>query len=128
MGLGIGGCVFSLIETLALEMSGLRKISGKPYSLGYYLGYTVCLSGMYSICPYYFKHYSAVMYNLSLLTTVGYGMVVSVLFFSQAMQWLNIVAYFFVIIGLVSYSYPVQTNESVKEELLSTKPKNWQEL
>ena len=114
VGLGIGGCLLSLAESLSLEMS---QIAAAPVSsVGLYSGYTLCLAGMYTICPYYFKYFSAVMYNLSLLTTVGYGLVVSVLLFKQQLQWLDVVAYFFVILGLVCYSYQPQSKVSLLQE------------
>jgi len=114
VGLGLGGCLLSLVESLSLEIS---QIAAAPFSsVGFYSGYTLCLAGMYTICPYYFKYFSAVMYNLSLLTTVGYGLLVSVLLFSQELQWLDVVAYFFIILGLVCFSYQPQPKISLLQE------------
>ena len=115
-GLGTGGCVLSLVESLCLELPAIQQV---PLSaIGFYSGYTLCLAGMYTICPYYFTYFSAVMYNLSLLTTVGYGLVVSYLLFAQEALWLDIVAYVFVILGLVCYSYqPKQAKVTPPEEI-----------
>lgn len=115
VGLGVGGCVFSLIESLCLELHGIQ--SAPLSSVGLYSGFALCLAGMYTICPYYFKYFSAVMYNLSLLTTVGYGIIVSVFLLGQGFEWLDVVAYVCVILGIVCYSYqPKQKATLIPEE------------
>ena len=70
-----------------------------------YIGFAFSLFGMYSISPYYFRNYGAVMYNLSLLTSTVYGVVLAVVLFDDTITWLYGLGFVFMMIGVLLYNY-----------------------
>jgi len=114
--LGVAGTLITLVESLCLELSAISEISNFG-QIGCYVGFGVALTSMYSISPYYFLKFGAIMYNLSLLTTMTYGLLVGILLFDQRISWLYILGFCLVIVGIVVFNKPQKETEQHKPYL-----------
>lgn len=107
--LGITGTIIILIESLPLELTYIKNISTVLQILNY-IGFGISLICMYSIAPYYFKNYSATMYNLSLLTTMVYGLILGIFIFEESFSYLYFAGFLVVIVGIIVHNLQASNN------------------
>jgi len=121
--LGFCGGIICAVQSLVMEMKYLKEISNfsqsNAYLVSYYFGFAVCLCGMYSISPYYFKKFGATMYNLSLITSTVYSLILGILFFGEDITWLYIVGYCLVLCGILLYNKPRPQTKTQEESLVT---------
>ncbi|CAG9324363.1 unnamed protein product [Blepharisma stoltei] len=103
--LGFSGMLITLTQSLIMEYDYITSIDSIS-QVGCYAGFAICLASMYSISPYYFVKYGATMYNLSLLTSLLYGVIFGVLLFHEGMSWFYIISFTLVLCGIVIYNKP----------------------
>lgn len=70
---------------------------------GYLTGYTLCLLIFYSGAPIMFRLASAAFFNISLLTSNFWGVVIGVKVFHEHIHWMYPIAFVCIIGGLVIY-------------------------
>lgn len=68
--------------------------------------YAFCIFSFYALMPIFFKLSNATLFNLSLLTTAIYSMILSILIFEHQIPFGYFVAFCMVIFGLVTFNYP----------------------
>ncbi|MBA0625133.1 hypothetical protein Godav_010370 [Gossypium davidsonii] len=81
-----------------------------------FAGYTFSSFMFYTITPFVLKLSGATMFNLSLLTSDMWAVVVRILFYRQQVDWLYFVAFGVVVIGLVTYSTTEKVPATVVED------------
>lgn len=103
--LGFSGMVITLVQSLSMELNSIQSIDSIS-QISCYAGFAISLAGMYSISPYYFAKYGATLYNLSLLTSLLFGVCFGVLLFDEGMSWLYIISFTLVMLGILIYNKP----------------------
>ena len=105
--LGFFGTIISGCQMALLERSSLSSIVWTWKIAGELLGFSSCLLAMYSVTPTMIKMSSAVVLNLSLLTSDFYAVVAAVFLFGQMFSYLYLVAFGVTMSGLVVYHLPI---------------------
>ncbi|WEW56423.1 hypothetical protein PRK78_001866 [Emydomyces testavorans] len=70
---------------------------------GYLTGYTLCMFLFYSLAPILFRLASAAFFNISLLTSNFWGVVIGVKVFHYKIHWMYPIAFVLIIIGQCVY-------------------------
>lgn len=70
---------------------------------GYLVGFTLCLSIFYSLAPLMFRLASAAFFNISLLTSNFWGVLIGIRVFGLRVHWMYPIAFVCIIGGLVVY-------------------------
>ncbi|KAG0164179.1 hypothetical protein DFQ28_010699 [Apophysomyces sp. BC1034] len=119
----------NLIQLMILERDELSTFVNTPEAIGMVVVYTVCMFTLYSLAPVMFRLGSALLYNLSLLTSDFYGLIFGLGLFGYKVTFLYPIAYVVVIIGIAIYhvfpaptpamgSFDKETAERERRELL----------
>ncbi|KAI9303193.1 hypothetical protein BJ944DRAFT_165874 [Cunninghamella echinulata] len=100
----------NLILLLALERSELSQLSNQPEAIGMIVVYTVCMFVLYSLAPVLFRLGSAVLYNISLLTSDFYGLIFGLGLFGYKVNAMYPFAYVIILVGILIYHiFPAPT-------------------
>jgi len=102
--IGSWGAVIIAAETLLLELPEVQKIHTMA-QIFCVLGYGVAAVLFYACTPPYIKHFGATLFNMSLIPTMVYSLVFSLLVYSSQFNWLYIGGYIVVILGLSLFSF-----------------------
>lgn len=103
--LGATGTIITAIESCIFELEQISEARTLE-SVFYYIAFVVVFVLMNSLSPNYIKIYGATMYNLSLLTTMVYGLLFGILLFNEAVSWLYLIGFVFIILGIIIYNKP----------------------
>ncbi|KAF7729715.1 hypothetical protein EC973_003793 [Apophysomyces ossiformis] len=93
----------NLVQIAILERSELATFNNNPEAIGMIVVYTVCMFTLYSLAPVMFRLGSALLYNLSLLTSDFYGLIFGLGLFGYQVTFLYPIAYVVIIIGIAIY-------------------------
>ncbi|GAB5360862.1 hypothetical protein AAMO2058_000663800 [Amorphochlora amoebiformis] len=104
--LGAFGAIISGIQMGALESRQIRSLilNGSLTIFIYFIGFNLCLLGMYLSVPVILETSSAAFMNLSLLTADFYSLVVALLLFSAKPSVLYFAAFGIIVSGLAIYN------------------------
>ncbi|KAI3928970.1 hypothetical protein MKW92_038932 [Papaver armeniacum] len=102
--LGIFGMLVSICQICLMERNNLEEIRWSPEIISLFGSFTVSAFVFYSTIPYVMKLGGAVFFNLSLLTSDVWGVIIRVFVFHQNIQWLYYVSFITVGVGLFIYS------------------------
>ena len=102
--LGLIGSILATCQVLVMEREALRVISWTVSTIGFTIGFVVCLNLMYSRASSYLKQSDAAYLNLSLLTSDGYAVIFSFLVYGDLVPGLYFLAFSLAFLGLVLYS------------------------
>jgi solute carrier family 35 protein F1/2 len=69
-----------------------------------FVGYAVATFMFYSFVPFVLKLSGATMFNLSILTSDMWAVVIRIFFYHQQVDWLYYLAFAMVVVGLIIYS------------------------
>ncbi|CAI0469528.1 unnamed protein product [Linum tenue] len=105
--LGVFGFLFSLVELSHLCLTNKPHFACMCFQIWAIAGYTLSMFCSYSMIPWILKWSGATMFNLSILTSNMWAVVIRTFFYQQKVDWLYFLAFAVVILGLVIYS----TNE-----------------
>lgn len=114
--LGFFGTIIIGVQAAIFERSSIRNAEWSPEVGGYFTGYTLSLLILYLLAPIMFRMSSGAFYNLSLLTSDFWALLIGTQVFDYHVFWLYPVGFVCTIIGVVVY-FLVQGNplgESVK--------------
>ncbi|OWM79096.1 hypothetical protein CDL15_Pgr003267 [Punica granatum] len=78
-----------------------------------FAGYAVAMFAFYSLTPFVLRMSGAALFNLSLLTSDMWAVVIRIFFYRQGVDWLYYLAFSLVIIGLIVYSVTGKDPETV---------------
>jgi solute carrier family 35 protein F1/2 len=93
----------NFIQLMILERSEFAAFASNPEAVGMVIVYTVCMFVLYSLAPVMFRLGSAVLYNLSLLTSNFYGLIFGIGLFGYHITVMYPFAYVVIISGIAIY-------------------------
>ncbi len=102
--LGIWGTAFNGAQLLILELGTLQAIQWSGSIVGLVVGFALCLFAMYVLTSHFLSSGDATLFNLSMLTSDLWAVLVGVLLFGQGLSWLYFVALAVIIAGIVLYN------------------------
>ena len=102
--LGAFGCVFAACQLLAMETDALHRTEWSSRTVGFVVGFVVCLNLMYTRASLFLKDCDAALLNLSLLTSDVYAVIFSFFCYGYLVSWLYFVAFGLTSLGLAVYS------------------------
>lgn len=91
------------MQAFALEREQLVQVSWSPGSIGYMLGFQLCLFSMYVLTSLFLTKADATFFNLSLLTSDVYSVLFAWLVQHQPLTWLYGAAFATTVSGLTIY-------------------------
>ncbi|KAK4396501.1 putative solute carrier family 35 member [Sesamum angolense] len=100
--------VFGMLVTASgmatLERKSLESISWSPQLVLAYVGNTIASFMFYTLSPFVLKMSGATLFNLSLLTSDMWAVLIRLFIYKQQVNWLYYSAYALVAIGIFIYS------------------------
>lgn len=109
--LGFWATIINGVQTAIIERNAIKTGTWNGKSAGYLIGFTGCMFILYSFTPILFRMSSAAFYNLSLLTSDYWGLIVGLILFNYSPYFLYFIAFAMVIIGVTIYYTVVRTIE-----------------
>lgn len=122
--IGIGGTIVSAIQLSVLERNELQEISWNLPVVLLIVGFALCLFALYSLSPSMMILGSATLFNLSLLTSDVFAVVVSIFLFDTIPSVLYFLAFIMILIGLVVYNVSFEQPGYDKLDEETPNPKN----
>ncbi|KAL8526325.1 hypothetical protein ACS0TY_015514 [Phlomoides rotata] len=107
--IGVFGMLVSACEIVVLEKKTLESVKWSTELLLTYAGYEVSSFLFYTLVPYVLKMSGSTLFNLSLLTSDMWAVVIRIFIYKQKVDGLYYLAFFLVVVGLIIYS---KTEES----------------
>lgn len=101
--LGFFGMVILGTQSAIFEKESLQNIEWSAEVCGYFAGYTFSLLLMYILTPLMFRMSSSAFYNLSLLTSDFWALLIGVRVFGYYIFWLYPVGFIFTVFGVIIY-------------------------
>lgn len=98
-GMLVSGCQLAILEKRVLE-----SVKWSPEVILAFAGYALAGFMFYALSPYVLKTSGSTMFNLSLLTSDMWAVVIRIFFYRQQVDWLYYISFVMVVIGLVIYS------------------------
>lgn len=102
--LGFFGTMILGTQFIFLESESLQTVDWSLKVMGYFLGYTISLLALYLLAPIMFRMSSGAFYNLSLLTSDFWALLIGIRLFGYYVFWLYPVGFVFTVLGVVVYS------------------------
>lgn len=102
--IGLFGTLLSVGEVAALERENLESAKWSAEVILSFAGYAVGSFFFYTFMLMVLKMSGSTLFNLSLLTSDMWAVVIRIFFYKQKVDWLYYVAFGLVVIGLVLYS------------------------
>ena len=101
--LGQWGMLINGVQAAIFDRGSFQSAAWNSRVGGYLTGYTLALSLFYSLGPLIFRMGSAAFFNISLLITNFWGVIVGVEVFQLTIHWMYPIAFVCIIIGQVAY-------------------------
>lgn len=116
--IGVFGCIAATLQLLLFQRSELKSFGElENEHLGLFFLFVLALSLFYSLAPLLFKWTSAAFFNLSLLTSDFYGLIVGTVFLGISIDALYAVPFGLTMGGIILYNIvPSKTRD---ESLIS---------
>uniref|UniRef100_A0A2P2KI91 Solute carrier family 35 member F1-like n=1 Tax=Rhizophora mucronata TaxID=61149 RepID=A0A2P2KI91_RHIMU len=102
--IGIWGLLSSVVELSIFELKDLESVHWSADIILAIAGYTVAMFMFYSVTPFVLNLSGATMFNLSILTSDMWAVIIRIYFYHQQVDWLYFLAFAVVVVGLVIYS------------------------
>ncbi|KAF3944023.1 hypothetical protein CMV_029468 [Castanea mollissima] len=102
--IGVYGFLVSVVEISIVELKSLESIEWSTDLILAFAGYAVSTFMCYTIAPFVLQLSGATMFNLSILTSDMWAVVIRIFFYHQQVDWLYYLSFAIVCIGLVIYS------------------------
>ncbi|XP_062165730.1 uncharacterized protein LOC133872270 [Alnus glutinosa] len=102
--IGVYGFLVTVVQVSILELKTLESVEWSADIILAFAGYALAIFMFYSLAPFVLKLSGATMFNLSLLTSDMWAVVVRIFIYQQEVDWLYYLAFALVIIGLITYS------------------------
>ncbi|EEP79391.1 conserved hypothetical protein [Uncinocarpus reesii 1704] len=101
--LGLYATIIMGVQSAIFDRESFQTAVWNSKVGGYLTGYTLCLFIFYSLAPLLFRLASAAFFNISLLTSNFWGVVIGVKVFKYAIHWMYPIAFVLIIIGQCIY-------------------------
>ncbi|KAI5664783.1 hypothetical protein M9H77_24106 [Catharanthus roseus] len=102
--IGLFGMLVSLVEIAVVERKNLESAKWSTEVILAFAGYATASVAFYSLVPFVLQLSGATLFNLSILTSDMWAVVIRIFFYKQKVDWLYYVAFALVVVGLVIYS------------------------
>ncbi|XP_078181844.1 uncharacterized protein LOC144575537 isoform X3 [Carex rostrata] len=102
--LGVFGVLISVLQISIFEKKSLEEVKWTPTMISLFAGFAAASFLFYTIVPFVLKMSGATLFNLSLLTSDMWAVLIRVFFYHQQVDWLYYLAFGVVAIGLIIYS------------------------
>ncbi|GAV66094.1 DUF914 domain-containing protein [Cephalotus follicularis] len=102
--IGAYGLLVSVVQLSILEIKSLESVTWSTDIILAIAGYTASSFLFYTITPFVLKFSGSAMFNLSMLTSDMWAVVIRIFFYQQQVDWLYYLAFATVVIGIVIYS------------------------
>ncbi|XP_072980510.1 uncharacterized protein [Typha angustifolia] len=102
--LGVFGVLVSAVEICVFERKDLQEVKWSPTMISLFVGFAAATFLFYTIVPFVLKMSGATLFNLSLLTSDMWAVLIRIFFYHQQVDWLYYLAFGVVAIGLIIYS------------------------
>lgn len=101
--LGFWATLINGAQAGIFDRNSFRTATWKGPVGGYLVGYTLCLSLFYLLAPLLFRMSSAAFFNISLLTSDFWGVIIGIHVFHLPVHWMYPIAFVCIVLGLVVY-------------------------
>ncbi|KAI9314881.1 hypothetical protein BX666DRAFT_421939 [Dichotomocladium elegans] len=95
--------LINLVQLMILERNEFSTFVDNGYAIGMIIVYTICMVVLYSLAPVMFRWSSAVIYNLSLLTSDFWSLIFGLGLFGYTVSVLYPPAFVVTIVGITIY-------------------------
>ncbi|KAL5710666.1 hypothetical protein ACHQM5_021202 [Ranunculus cassubicifolius] len=102
--LAVFALIVGIIQIPIFEKKNLEAVEWTPEIILLFAVFAMSTFMFYSIVPFVMKTSGSAMFNLSILTSDMWAVVVRLFFYHDKLNWLYFVAYAIVAIGLIIYS------------------------
>ncbi|XP_078181851.1 uncharacterized protein LOC144575539 isoform X2 [Carex rostrata] len=102
--LGVFGVLISALQISIFEKKILEEVKWTPTMISLFAGFAASTFLFYNIVPFVLQMSGATLFNLSLLTSDMWAVLIRVFFYHQQVDWLYYLAFGVVAIGLIIYS------------------------
>ncbi|KAK4730747.1 hypothetical protein R3W88_023735 [Solanum pinnatisectum] len=117
--IGLIGLLVTITEIPILERKSLESVKWSAELIVAFCGYAVASFMFYTLVPFLLKMSGSTLFNLSLLTSDVWAVVIRTFFYKQKVEWLFFVAFALVVTGLIIYSKtekdPVNASATIEE-------------
>lgn len=101
--LGLYATVIMGVQSAIFDRESFRTATWDGAVGGYLTGYTICLFIFYSLAPILLRLASAAFFNISLLTSNFWGVVIGVKVFKYSIHWMYPIAFVLIVVGQCVY-------------------------
>lgn len=114
--MGMYGMIINGVQAAIFERDSIRDANWGSDMAGWFVGYTLCLLFLYLTAPILFRMSSAAFYNLSLLTSDFWGLLIGLKVFGYYVYWLYPVGFVFTVSGMIIYNMMIKNikGEAIK--------------
>ncbi|KAG8376694.1 hypothetical protein BUALT_Bualt09G0090500 [Buddleja alternifolia] len=119
--IGLFGMLVSASEIVVLERKTLEPIKWSAELISALAVYAVASFLFYTLVPYVLKTSGATLFNLSLLTSDMWAVVVRIFFYKQKVDWLYYLAFALVVVGIFIYS-KIEKNQDIEAAVGDASP------
>ncbi|XP_028108325.1 solute carrier family 35 member F2-like isoform X4 [Camellia sinensis] len=102
--LGLFGTLVSVCQIAILERESLESVTWSAEIILSFAGYGLATFMFYTLVPFVLKMSGATMFNLSILTSDMWAVVIRIFFYHQQVDWLYYLSFAIVVVGLIIYS------------------------
>jgi len=116
--MGFWGFLISILQAGAKEHADWKTASWNGTTVGLLLAYTTAMLILYTLAPILYRMSSSTYYNLSLLSSDFFGLLIGLKLYHYKPYWLYFVAFAVVILGLIIYfchSTPEEQGKNIAE-------------
>ncbi|XP_078432670.1 uncharacterized protein LOC144704218 [Wolffia australiana] len=112
--LGVFGTIISAIQISILERRELASIRWTAGAALPFAGFTAAMFLLYSTVPTILKIAGSAMFNLSLLTSDMWGVLIRTFAYHERVDWIYFLAFAAVLAGLIAYSWRMDSDQRVQ--------------
>lgn len=109
--LGFFGTIINGIQCAIFERTSLEQAQWSGAVAGYFIGYTLSLLFLYLTAPILLRMSSAAFYNLSLLTSDFWSLLIGIRVFGYYVYWLYPIGFVCTILGMLIYNFSLKTTQ-----------------
>ncbi|KAL6145610.1 hypothetical protein ACLB2K_056296 [Fragaria x ananassa] len=102
--IGVFGFLVSVCQISILELKSLESVEWSTDIILAFVGYGLAGFMLYTLGPFVLQMSGATLFNLSILTSDMWAVVVRIFFYHQEVDWLYYLSFAIVVIGLIIYS------------------------
>ncbi|KAK9450661.1 uncharacterized protein V1518DRAFT_411371 [Limtongia smithiae] len=102
--MGFWGMIINGTQAAIFERASIRDATWGSRIGGWFAGYTLALLVLYITAPILFRMSSAAFYNLSILTSDFWGLLIGIKVFGYYVFWLYPVGFVFTVGGMIIYN------------------------